>query len=310
MIYTNKKRLSASVFLILSLFIYTYAQAANDKAFFWKVTPAQYSAEQEPYSQAVVYLMGSLHFADKSFYPLRKEIEQAFSHSHTLVVELDINKIDAASYHQLIAQKGSFRDGATIEEFISEQTWQQLRQRLQQLNIPYDSVKHYKPGILVLTLAAVQIVQMGFVPEFGIDVHFLNKASLPGQLKEIIELETLEQQINLFLNIPDGDLLLKESLRSMDEAELQMAKLVRYWKTGNEEKMNELLFENALTEYPAFSAIYDSLVYQRNQQMVLKIENMLQRPGSYFVVVGAGHLIGDKGIVNVLKEQGYNVERH
>jgi len=305
----KKSLLSITALLILSLFAFTYVHAENDKAFFWEVTPGQHSVKQNALSQTTIYLMGSIHFADKSFYPLRKKIEQAFSRSDTLVVELDINKINSRTYQQLISQKGSYRDGATIKEFISAETWLQLQQRLQQLNISYDSIKHYKPGVLVLALMATQVVQMGFEPQLGIDVHFLTKASMPGQLKNIIELETLEQQINLFLNIRNGELLLKESLHSLDEAEGVMAELVHYWKTGDEEKMNKLLFEDALIQYPAFSAIYDSLIYQRNQQMVLKIEDMLKQPGSYFVVVGAGHLIGEEGIVNVLKEKDYVVKR-
>ena len=217
----------------------------------------------------------------------------------------------------------------------------QLRQRLLHLNIPYDSVKSYKPGILVLTLSAVQVMRMGFDPELGIDAYFLSKAatqdlsdqddsakaksgtgkSKQGKPKQIIELETLEQQIELFLNIPDGDMLLKESLYSLDESELLMTEMVRYWKKGDEVLMNKLLFEDALTEYPAFSDIYDDLFYQRNQQMVKKIDGMLsgrlehktqaqsQQRKSYFVVVGSGHMIGEKGIVNALKEKGYVVER-
>jgi uncharacterized protein YbaP (TraB family) len=116
-------------------------------------------------------------------------------------------------------------------------------------------------------------------------------------------------------------MLLKESLYSLDEAELLMADMVRYWKKGDEVSMNKLLFEDALTEYPAFSDIYDDLFYQRNQQMVKKIDAMLsgrleyssqarsQQQKSYFVVVGSGHMIGEKGIVNALKEKGYVVER-
>ena len=88
-----------------------------------------------------------------------------------------------------------------------------------------------------------------------------------------------------------------------------MAEMVRYWKAGDEKKMNKLLFEDVLTEYPAFSAIYDSLIYQRNEQMVSRIDEMLKQQGNYFVVVGTGHMIGEKGIVNALREKGYEVER-
>ena len=286
-------------YLLFLFFVSATVYAENDKAFFWQVNS----------DRASVYLMGSIHFADKSFYPLRKEIENVFKKSDVLVVELDINNIDHNAYNRLLVEKGIYKDGSTIKDVISEKTWLQLEQRLEQLNISYDDIKNYKPGILVLTLTAMQVMQMGFDPELGIDVYFLNKAVSGFSAKQIIELETLSQQVDLFLNIPNGDLLLKESLYSLDESELMMADMVRYWKAGDEKKMNKLLFEDALNKYPAFTKIYDSLIYQRNHQMVSKIDEMLKQQGSYFVVVGSGHLIGEKGIVNVLKEKGYDVKR-
>jgi hypothetical protein len=285
--------------IFLSFLVVGNAYAENDKAFFWQVNSAR----------ASVYLMGSIHFADKSFYPLRQEIVDVFEKSDALVVELDINNIDHNAYNRLLLEKGMYKDGSTIKDVISDKTWLQLEQLLEKLHISYNDVKSYKPGILVLTLAAMQVMQMGFDPELGIDAYFLNKAVSDVSAKKIIELETLEQQVNLFLNITNGELLLKESLYSLDESESMMAEMVRYWKTGDKEKMNKLLFEDAVNEYPAFSAIYDSLIYQRNDQMVSKIDQMLKQQGSYFVVVGSGHLIGEKGIVNVLQEKGYDVKR-
>ena len=286
---------------ILCFIIFTYAHAANDKAFFWQVSS----------ETATVYLLGSIHFADKSFYPLREEIENAFSRSDNLLVELDINKVDADVYNSLLLQKGTYKDGKTIKDVISAETWLQLQKRLNSLNINYDVIKNYRPGVLVLTLSAVQVMQMGFDPQLGIDVHFLREAA--RQSKKIIELETLEQQINLFLNIPDGELLLKESLYSLDESELMMANMVSYWKQGDETRMNKLLFEDAVEDYPAFGEIYDSLFYARNEHMISKINTMLKQKSAekiyYFVVVGSGHLIGEKGIVNSLKEKGYDVKR-
>jgi uncharacterized protein YbaP (TraB family) len=288
---------------VLSFLIFADAHAANDKAFVWEVSS----------DTTTVYLMGSIHFADKSFYPLRPEIEQAFDRSSYLVVELDINKAGDDTYSQLLAQNGIFKDGATIKDEISEETWQQLQQRLQQLNISYDAVKNYKPGVIVLTLSAVQVMQMGFDPALGIDAYFLAKASQQENPKQVIELETLEQQLNLFIDTPDGELLLKESLYSLDEGEVLMADMVRFWKQGDITQMNKLLFEDALNDNPAFAKIYDKLFYDRNDQMALKIETMLrqktQQKNYFFVVVGSGHLIGDKGIVNALQEKGYQVRR-
>lgn len=296
-------------FIIACLFVFSAAQAANDKAFFWKISSTENA------STAVVYLVGSIHFADNSFYPLRQKIIDAYQQADALVVELDISKTDHQVYNKLLTQRGIYKDGRTIKDVIAKETWLQLRQRLQYLNIDYDTVKKYKPGVLVLTLSAVQVMRLGYDPELGIDAYFLSKAmqqnlSAYGLPKEIIELETLEQQLNLFLNIPNGDLLLKESLYSLDEAEALMTEMVRYWKAGDEKKLSYLLFEQALIEYPAFSAIYDSLFYDRNENMMRQIEEMLKQPeGSHFVVVGSGHLIGDKGIVQMLRDKGYVMQR-
>jgi len=292
---------------ILSFFIFSCAHAENDRAFFWKVNKGEDEAEQ-----STVYLMGSIHFADETFYPLRPEIERAFDESEYLVVELNVNNSDPEAYNQLLSQKGMYTDGKTIKDAISDETWQQLHQRLRQLNVSYDAVKYYKPGVLVLTISAVQVMQMGFDPQLGLDVYFLTKAAQQPE-KKIIEFETLEQQVALFLDIPDGELLIKESLHSLDESDAMMADMVKYWKQGDDSYMNKLLFEDTLTDYPAFGEIYGRLFYERNRKMVSKIDDMLKQASetkhSYFVVVGSGHLVGEKGIVNSLKEMGYEVKR-
>jgi uncharacterized protein YbaP (TraB family) len=289
--------------IVLSFFALTVTHAENDKAFFWKVSTVEGDSDA-----ATVYLMGSIHFADKSFYPLRKEIVQAFDQSDYLVVELDINKVKPETYNNILLKKGIYKDGKTVEDVLTKETLSQLRERLTKLNVSYDAVKNYKPGMLVLTLSAIQVTQMGFQPDLGIDAYFLNKAAQQTG-KQIIELETLAQQLDLFIDIPDSELLLKESLYSLDESEVLMADMVRLWKQGDETKMNTLLFEDSLDDFPEFNKIYDSLFYARNNKMTVKINDMLKQQGSYFVVVGSGHLIGEKGIVNALKEKGYDVER-
>ena len=318
------KKSCLAIFLIL---FFTVAAAENDKAFIWQVTsdyglPNHDSPAHDSLDQAVVYLMGSIHFADKSFYPLRPVIEEAYQRAQYLVVELDINKVDRHLYTRLLSEKGVYKDGVTIKDKVSNETWVQLQKNLRRLNINYQDVKTFKPGMQVLILSVAQVTRMGFDAELGIDAYFLAKAgrqpmrnqfSSPKEIpepKQIIELETLEQQLDLFLSIPNGDLLLQESLHSLDEAQESMQKMVRYWKQGDVAGMNKLLFEDALSDYPAFSDIYQRLFYDRNNKMAAKIENMLkQQQGIYFVVVGSGHLIGEKGIVSLLKDKGYQLKR-
>ena len=295
---------------LLAVLFCSAAKAANDRGFMWQISS----------EDATVYVLGSIHFADQSFYPLRAEIEEAFERSEFLVVELDITAVTADKYNSLLASKGTYKNGRSIEDELSAETMNALHRRLESLGIKYDNVKQLKPGMMVLTLTSVQLMQLGLDPALGIDLHFINASrttdkQADGQVdnKAVIELESIDQQFDLFLDISDGDLLLKETLHSMDEAETMMSDIVRYWKNGDEAAMNRLLFEDTLRDYPAFNIIYERLFYERNREMAEKIAAMLDMPGSkgasYFVVVGSGHLIGDRGIVNLLKEKGFKVER-
>lgn len=287
------------ILLAITLFVLfmASARAFNDRALFWQVQS----------DHARVYLLGSIHYADESFYPLRREIEQAFYSADHLVVEINIDDVKAQRYRELIQLKGSYQGEATIRDDISGETYLQLQRRLHRLGIPLGMVHKQKPGILVLTLTAAQVMKMGFLPEMGIDAYFLKRAG--SSKKNIIELETVDDQMDIFLNITDGDLLLRETLYSMDEAEILMMDMTYCWKRGDEACLEKILFEDAIIEYPSFIRIYDSLFFKRNENMANAIKGFLEGKGTYFVVIGAGHLVGDKGIPMLLRNAGFDVGR-
>jgi uncharacterized protein YbaP (TraB family) len=289
-----KNTLLAIALLVLSI---APARAFNDNALFWQLQS----------DSAKVYLLGSIHYADESFYPLRREIQQAFNSADHLVVEINIDDEKAQRYRELVRLKGSYQGEATVRDEISEETYRQLQNRLRRLGIPLDMVQKQKPGMLVLTLTAAQVMKMGFLPEMGIDAYFLKRAAESN--KNIIELETVDDQMGIFLNITDGDLLLRETLHSMDEAEMQMMDMSYCWKEGDEACLEKILFEDAIARYPSFASIYDSLFFSRNENMANVIEGFLKGKGTYFVVIGAGHLVGDKGIPQLLRNAGFDVGR-
>ena len=116
----RKQLLLALALLVFSSVPFIAVQAENDKAFFWQVTSPKGVSGHDSATSATVYLLGSIHFADKSFYPLRKEIEDAFSRSDSLVVELDIGKTDSGAYNRLLSQRGIYKDGTTIKDVVSD----------------------------------------------------------------------------------------------------------------------------------------------------------------------------------------------
>ena len=285
----------------VSIFIYVVFSfplaASEDKTLFWRVDS----------DQATVYLLGSIHFANESFYPLRQEIEQAFDVSDALVVEVDINSTESMQRFQyLMKTEGYYSGNETLKDHLSEKTYQQLQAYLKEAGIPASLVEKQKPGIVVLTLASIQAQQSGLKPEQGIDLHFLNKIKND---KKILALETMDEQLRIFLDIEDADLLLQDSFYSLEMLEEEMQTLINAWKQGDEKAMYKLLFEDLLNENSAIISLYESLYFQRNIKMTASIKKYLKQKGIYFVVVGAGHLLGDKGIVRLLENAGYRVNR-
>ena len=285
------------LFLALCCLFSASAGAVYDKGLFWRVQS----------DSATVYLLGSIHYADESFYPLRHEIIRAFNASDHLVVEINIDADKAQRFRDLIREKGSYHGDATIKDEISAETYRQLQYRLNRLGMPMHMVHKQKPGVMVLTLTAVQVMKMGFMPDMGIDAYLLRRAA--NSNKNVIELETVEEQLDVFINITDGDLLLRETLFSLNEAEVLMMDMMYCWKRGDEVCLEEILFEDALNRYPSFVSIYDILFFSRNENMSNDIRTFLADKGTYFVVIGAGHLVGDRGIPGLLRKAGFDVKR-
>jgi len=84
--------------------------------------------------------------------------------------------------------------------------------------------------------------------------------------------------------------------------------IVRAWKSGDAKLMDSIIRESSFGD-DRFYPIYDKFVVQRNKNITSVIEAFLKTKGTYFVVVGAAHLSGEKGIIQLLKEKGYAIEQ-
>jgi len=279
--------------LIISvLFICGPVQAAGERLLFYKLGKAD----------AEVYLLGSMHLARAEIYPLRAGIMQAFASAGTLAVELDISGANQLQIQQMIIARGSYPPGETIRDHVSATTWQNLQRHMSGTGLPVQVLERMRPGLLVTTLSSLEMMKLGLSAELGVDRYFLDQAR--GQ-KRIHELETVEQQVSLLLDFPQEDLLVRQTLAQLDNMEAIMEELVSVWKRGDAAALQKLLLEDELAKNPEFRSVYERLFDQRNRAMSKQVEGFLRSPGRYFVVVGAGHLVGEQGIVSLLRKRGY-----
>lgn len=294
----TKRTATALNYLLFSLLLVTLniAHAQQDRGFIWEVKR----------KNSLVYLMGSIHFANPDFYPLRDEIETAFNRTDNLVVEIDIAAVDPIQTQMYLMQEGTYQGNETIRDNVSPKTFRMLEKYLEKRGLPQEMFLRYKPGMLVMTLTSMELMRMGLSPDQGIDVHFLSHAR--GR-KNILELETMEQQLELMLNLGKGDQVLRQTLEEFDTYPQLMRSLIDSWKRGDTEQLEELLITKPLRDYPGSRPSFEKLFIQRNLQMAKKIKTFLNSGGSYFVVVGAGHLVGKGSIVDLLQQAGYRVRQ-
>ncbi|MBI3803693.1 MAG: TraB/GumN family protein [Nitrospirae bacterium] len=292
--------------IVLLLFFLQFSCASAPKAKESPATPKHFlwSAQSET---ATVYLLGSIHVAKPEMYPLAPSIEAAFDRSETLVVEINPDEFDAARLQSLFLEYGAYPFGETLDQKVSKETYSLAEKKFKEAGFPMGQLNQFKPWVLAVMLQAVELQRLGFDKQYGIDEHFITQAR--GK-KRVAAFETVEYQIGLFDSFSDRlqELFLRYTISDLNLLSDQMDSVVSGWQVGDTGAIEALIFQS-VKEEPGLAPVYDKLIYERNAQMVSKIEGFLKTKEPYFVVVGAGHLVGQGGIVDLLRKKGYVVQQ-
>jgi len=253
-----------------------------------------------------VYLLGSMHLADDSFYPLHPAMEAAFDEADHLGVEVDVTKAADPEIQALILNLGSYQDGTKLQDHISKETYDKLAALLTEQGLPANSFDTFKPWVIEMTLQSLQAVETGLEGQVGIDMHFTMKAMERGI--PVVELESYESQLKMF----DGfsaelqEANLNATIDNFHVINEGLDAMATMWKTGDDAALLEM------TESFGSSEEYNqAMLVDRNKGMTEKVVGYLNgaEQATYLIVVGAAHMLGETGIVTSLEEQGYTVTR-
>lgn len=249
------------------------------------------------------YLVGAMHLANASFYPLNAKVLDGFKQSDVLLVELDETKVEPETQQRLLEQHAYYPEGEHYRDHMSQALFDQIDVMFASLGVEEASevFGRYKPGLLGVTLAALQAQVLGYSAQYGIDSYFLEKARFS---KKIEELESFEFQIRLITELPSGEQSFSDALLNMADFESEWRGLEAAWKSGNANELYRLAIGDGLRDFPSLAEYYDLLFFQRNVRMAEHIEQCALKRVC-FMVVGAGHLVGPKGIVDLLEQKGF-----
>ncbi|MBC6697104.1 TraB/GumN family protein [Hymenobacter puniceus] len=265
----------------------TATAAAN--SLLWEVSGKGLSAPS--------YVFGTIHMICPADMQMPETVKQAVSSSKQVVLEMDMDDPTMAQQ----AQAGMLmQDGQTLQKLLSPADYAALGTYLQaKAGLPIDKVGAIKPFFLgSMLMPAV----LGCAPA-SYEASFMKMAQ--EQKKEVLGLETMQDQLGIFDKIPYAaqSKMLTDMVSKEAEMKQEMQQLLALYKTQQVEALREMSSKSmfGFTEYNGL------LLDDRNQRWIAGIEKMAASQPTFFAV-GAAHLGGPKGVLALLRQQGYQVK--
>ena len=250
-----------------------------------------------------VYLFGTVHALDGKRDWFNDEVKTAFDASQEVVFE--ILTPEPAKAQAVIMEKAVDKSGKTLTSRLSPEQAKKLAAELASVGAPANALDQFEPWFASTQLAMIRFAKKGINPANGVEAKLREAAQKAG--KPMGEVETFEWQINLFDTLPE-DLQLAMITGYIDELEKgdeMIAKMMDSWAAGDIQTLSGVMNE-ALDDSPQ---LYKLALTDRNARWAEWIQKRMEKPGTVFMAVGAGHLGGKGSVQEYLSQRGIKAER-
>jgi uncharacterized protein YbaP (TraB family) len=194
--------------------------------------------------------------------------------------------------------------GETLSSHLAPDIYQQALKQTQHYGLPVDAISRMRPWMVAVTLMQQSLASAGYQADLGVDEHFMQQATRLGT--PIRSLERAPEQLAYLANMGDLETeFLKSTLEQSATVQQEIPKLMQAWLDGDGPLLQKLLNEEEGS--PQLQDFMQRrLLKERNHNWLPKLLAMPER--NQFMVVGALHLYGPDGILNLLRQQGYQVQ--
>ncbi len=251
-----------------------------------------------------LYIGGTIHVLGEADYPLPEEFDRAYTDSQTLVFETDIGQMDDPEFANEMMSQMVYTDNRTLKSLLRPETFTDLTRFTGERGIPVEALNQFKPGMVMIFLTLTEIERLGVGGE-GVDEFYFKKGKTDG--RDMAFLEKPMDQISFLseIGIDNEDEMIAYILEDVEKLPGLLPVIKQAWKSGD----NDLLYRETLAplknEFPDF---YHSIMVQRNLNWLPQIQKMMNTPEVEFILVGAGHLAGDRGLLELLREKGFKTK--
>lgn len=288
-----KKFLTLSLISLLSLVAFSQTSTDN-KTLLWKISG---NGLEKP-----SYLFGTIHMiCNDGGIEISDSLKSAIRSADQVYLELDMdNMFELMS----VVTKMKMNGDTTLADLLSPEEYRKVKDFFNTHNglIPFAMLETYKP-----LLTASTLMQSTMECDNSISMEQLIMKDAKAKGKPVKGLETMAFQMSIFDSIP-YNLQAKQLVQFVEDYDKkndgkEFEELTHAYMTQDLEKLEKLTTK----ESEGMEAFTEILLYKRNETWVKKLSETFPK-GSYVVAVGAGHLPGERGVINLLKKAGYTVE--
>ena len=257
------------------------------------------------------YLYGTIHLIPKNDFFLTDATKKVFDASQKVTFEINMKEMNNPMAMISIFTKAMMPNGKTLKDFLNAEDYGLVQRKFDSIGMPLKMLERIKPMFLSVMLGTDGekiTAEGGGISETSkstsYEMEFLQMGE--KQKKEFGGLETVEFQMGIFDSIPykvQAEMLVK-TIKNGSAGNDDLGKMVEMYKKQDIEAMSKMLQSDDQNELAGYE---NMLINSRNTNWIPLMAKAMSEKITFFAV-GAGHLGGEKGVVNLLKKEGYTVK--
>jgi uncharacterized protein YbaP (TraB family) len=251
----------------------------------------------------IVYLAGSIHMLPADDAALPAGFARAYADSARLVMELDLGKFDPMEALAWMMDHGTLPAGTTLRGVLGEQRYGRVSAAAATFGMPMAGLDSLAPWVVGIQITDLAYEHEGFDPEQGVEEQLVRRAQ--ADRKPTAGLETLPEELGSLSSLSSADQvrMLDQTIDDLKDLKSELRGVTSAWRSGDAAHLAALLS----SEYATFPSLYKPLVTDRNRRWMPQMEELLRSNDNSLVVVGALHLVGTGGLLELLRGKGYTI---
>lgn len=285
---------------IITVFIAHSSDKTSD-CFIWKTE----------INNSVFYLAGSVHTATKANFPLPKVYMESYAKADKVILELKDDKKALEQEIMQYAEKDRLKEDQYLNLHLSAESLEKLSQLFVNEEPKLNQYYQHESWLLNMAIAGTRSKLTGYDPLLAIDMYFNHLAK--KDKKEIIGLDDLQTQLLLFEYEVPFEMqvkIIEKAVSKMEVDAKQDLLLFTAYFNNDTAQFENIFLQNFDFNKPQMKQVYDMVFTNRNIKWVEQFEKLsIEKPGKYFVMVGAGHYFGPNNIRELLERKGYTIKK-